>query len=183
MVALAAMPSLATGQTDEIQVYDGGIAERGVFDLTFHTNFIPDGRTAPDVAGGVSADRSFNQVPEWAYGVTRWFEAGLYMPLYNRDKNLGWGFNGFKARALFVVPDADEQKFFYGANFEFSVNARRWDASRFTSEIRPIVGWRLDSLDIVLNPILDTAYDGLRNLAFAPSMRVAYHVSSAWLSA
>ena len=61
-------------------------------------------------------------------------------------------------RALFAVPRADERRFFYGANFEFSVNARRWDATRFTSEVRPIVGWHLKPWDIILNPIVDTAW-------------------------
>jgi opacity protein-like surface antigen len=180
LLVLLALPAVAAAQTDEIQVYDGGLADRGVLNLTFHTNFTPDGRKDPAFAGGVSANRSFNQVPEWAYGVTSWFEAGLYMPLYNRDNNLGWGLNGFKLRALFAVPNADDRKFVYGANFEFSVNAHRWDASRFTSEVRPIIGWHLKPWDIIVNPILDTAYDGLGKLDFAPSMRVAYNVSALW---
>jgi len=180
VLALLALPVVAAAQTDEIQVYDGGLADRGVFNLTFHTNFTPDGQKTPAFPGGVSADKSFNQVPEWAYGVTDWFEAGLYMPLYNRDNNLGWGINGFKLRALFAVPKADDRTFFYAANFEFSVNAHRWNSSRFTSEVRPIVGWHLKPWDIIINPILDTAYDGFGNLDFAPSMRVAYNVSPVW---
>jgi hypothetical protein len=180
LAGLLVVPRLAFAQTDEIQVYDGALADRGVFNLTFHTNFTPDGRKAPSVPGGVSANHSFNQVPEWAYGVTSWFEAGLYLPLYSRDPHLGWGVNGFKLRSLFAVPNADDRKFFYGTNFEFSVNAERWDASRFTSEVRPIVGWHLKPVDIIINPILDTAYDGFKNLDFAPSMRVAYNVSPVW---
>jgi hypothetical protein len=46
--------------------------------------------------------------------VTPWFEAGLYLPLYSRDKDAGWGLDGFKLRALFAVPKADERTFFYG---------------------------------------------------------------------
>jgi hypothetical protein len=114
------------------------------------------------------------------YGVTPWFEAGLYMPLYSRDKDTGWGLDGFKLRTLFAVPDADGRTFFYGANFEFSYNARRWDVKRFTSEVRPIVGWHLHPVDIIVNPIVDTAYDGLKNLEFVPATRVAYNASSAW---
>ena len=128
MVALATMPSLATGQTDEIQVYNGGIAERGVFDLTFHTNFIPDGRTAPDVAGGVSADRSFNQSPESASSVRAGSRRACPMPLYNRDKNLGWGFNGFKRVRLWCsVRTRSSRKFFYGANSADSAWRNVWE--------------------------------------------------------
>ena len=110
----------------------------------------------PAFPGAVVADKSFNGVPEWALGVTSWFEAGLYLPLYSRDKTSGFGLDGFKLRALFAVPNADDRKFFYGANFEFSINAHRWDTTRFTSEVRPIIGWHLKPVDIIINPIVDT---------------------------
>ena len=42
-VALLAAPALAFAQTDEIQVYDGGLAPVGVFNLTVHNNFTPRG--------------------------------------------------------------------------------------------------------------------------------------------
>jgi len=179
-VALMGVPGIAFAQSDEIQVYDGGLADKGVFNLTVHTNFIADGVKTPAFPGAVAAHQSVNGVPEWAYGVNRWFEAGLYLPLYSRDKTLGWGLDGFKLRTLFAVPNADDRKFFYGANFEFSYNAKRWDTTRVTSEIRPIVGWHLRPVDVIINPILDTSYDGVKNLDFAPSLRIAYNVSSVW---
>jgi hypothetical protein len=183
LLAVVAVPGAALAQTDEIQVYDGRLAEPGVFNLMLHTNFTPDGVRTPAFPGAEVADKSLNQVPEWAYGVTPWFEAGLYMPLYSRDKNTGWGINGAKLRLLFAVPHADDRKFFYGSNFEFSFNAKRWDSSRFTSEIRPIIGWHLHPVDIIVNPILDTSYNGVKNLDFAPSTRVAYNFSSIWATA
>ena len=173
-------PSPAAAQTDEIQVYDGGLATVGTVNLTWHNNFIPNGLQEPAFPGAVVADDSFNGVTEWALGVTNWFEAGLYLPLYSHDKNLGWGINGVKLRALFAVPNAASRRFFYGANFEFSYNAQRWDSTRFTSEIRPIVGWHLKPIDIVINPIVDTAYDGLKNLEFVPAARLAYNSASGW---
>jgi len=177
MFVLMALPVAAFAQTDEIQVYDGGLAPVGVFNLTLHNNFTPSGVKAPGFPGAVVADKSLNGVPEWALGVTNWFEAGLYLPLYSRDNTTGWGLNGFKLRSLFAVPNADDRKFFYGANFEFSYNAKRWDSTRLTSEIRPIIGWHLAQADIIVNPILDTAYDGVKNLDFAPSFRVAHNVT------
>src|SRR6202165_3416951 len=105
------------------------------------------------------------------------------MPLYSISKNRGGSLNGFKLRTLFVVPHADERTFFYGMNLEFSFNARHWDPTRFTSEIRPIVGWHLHPVDIIVNPILDTAYNGVKNLDFAPATRVAYNFSPTWAMA
>jgi hypothetical protein len=170
----------AFAQADEIQVYDGGLATVGTFNLTWHNNYTPSGGKTPAFPGGVVPDHSLNGVPEWALGVTRWFEAGLYMPLYSYDQDSGWGLDGFKLRSLFAVPDADNRRFVYGANFEFSINAERWDEKRFTSEIRPIVGWHLKPVDIFVNPILDTSYDGFENLIFAPSTRIAYNLNSGW---
>jgi hypothetical protein len=180
VVALLAVPAFASAQADEIQVYDGGLAAVGTFNLTWHNNFTPKGVSTPAFPGAVVADQSFNGVTEWALGVTRWFEAGLYLPLYSQDKNSGFGFDGFKLRTLFAVPNADDRRFFYGANFEFSYNARRWDSTRFTSEIRPIIGWHLKPWDVIINPIVDTAYDGLGNLEFVPASRVAYNFLSGW---
>ena len=170
-------------QGDEIQVYDGGLAPKGVFNLTLHNNYTPDGIRTPSFPGAVVSHRSLNGVPEWAYGVSRWFELGLYLPLYSRDADAGWGLDGVKLRTLFAVPNADDRRFVYGANFEFSYNARRWDTKRFTSEVRPIIGWHLRPVDVIFNPIFDTSYDGFKNLEFVPSTRVAYTASSVWAGA
>lgn len=177
-IALACTPCIA--QTDEIQVYDAEISPPGIFNLTLHDNFTPSGRAAPDFPGGIVPNHTLNGVPEWAYGVTDWFEAGLYLPLYSIASNLGPVLNGFKVRALFVAPDAAERTFFYGVNFEFSYNARHWDAHRYTSEIRPIIGWHLDQLDIIFNPILDNSYQGISRLDFAPATRIAWNLSKTW---
>jgi len=188
IAVLMLVPKLGFAQTDEIQVYDAAIAAKGKFNLTWHNNFTPAGLTTPAFPGALIADKSLNGVPEWAYGVTEWFEAGLYMPLYSigkRDPTSGASamLNGFKLRLLFVAPHADDRTFFYGANFEFSDNAKHWDASRFTSEVRPIIGWHLHPIDIIVNPIVDTAYDGLGNLDFAPETRFAYNWTKTWVTA
>jgi len=178
--AILAVPAMTFAQTDEIQVYDGAIAEPGVFNLTWHNNFTPKGLKTPGFPGGLVNNRNLNGVTEWAYGVTDWFEAGLYLPLYSHDETLGWKLDGFKLRTLFAVPHAEDRRFFYGANFEFSVNADHWDEKRFTSEVRPIVGWHLSRFDVIVNPIVDTSYDGLDNLEFVPATRIAYNPSSHW---
>jgi hypothetical protein len=181
IVALLAVPAVAVAQTDEIQVYDGNIAERGVFNLTLHNNFTPVGLHAPAFPGGLVPDKSFNGVSEWAYGVTDWFEAGLYLPLYSISKDRGATINGGKLRLLFTRPHAAEHTFFYAINFEFSYNAKHWDSRRFTSEIRPIIGFHLHLVDIIVNPILDNSYiGGFKALDFAPATRIAYNVSPKW---
>src|SRR3954465_15691246 len=101
LLTLAA-PRAALAQGDEIQVYDGGLAPVGVFNLTVHNNFTPNGVKSPAFPGAIVSNKSLNGVPEWAYGVTNWFEAGLYMPLYSIDRAQGAVLDGFKLRTLFA---------------------------------------------------------------------------------
>ncbi|HEX8755835.1 MAG TPA: hypothetical protein VF745_05825 [Steroidobacteraceae bacterium] len=171
-------PALA--QTDEIQVYDAAIAPQGVFNLTLHDNYTPAGGNEPAFPGAIVPQHSLNGVPEWAYGVTDWMEAGLYLPLYSVTGDGAVRFNGFKLRALFVRPHAAGRRFFYGINFEFSYNTPHWDPHRYTSEIRPIVGWHVGRVDFILNPILDNDWDGFGRLDFAPATRLAWHASKTW---
>lgn len=181
-IALAsiAAPKVGYAQTDEIQVYDAVIEEPGVFNLMLHQNFTPDGIRSPAFPGAIISDHSYNSVPEFAYGVTPWFEQGLYLPVYSVSRGRGSTLDSVKLRELFVRPHADDHKLFYGVNFEFSYNASYWEVRRFTSEIRPIVGVHLHPWDIILNPILDTDWTGVRNYDFAPAIRIAYNLSEKW---
>src|SRR5579872_7618894 len=110
--------------TDEIQVYTGEIMPVGEAGLTWHNNYTFNGLKAPDFPGGLVDNHAYSSVTEWALGVTPWFEAGLYLPLYSNSSNHGWTFNGFKLRALFVNPDNATSDFYYGVNFEFSWNEK-----------------------------------------------------------
>jgi hypothetical protein len=181
-VFLLATPGAVVAQTDEIQVYDAEIADKGVFNLMIHTNFTPIGRRTADFPGGIIPNHSVNGASEWAYGVTDWFEQGLYLPVYSPySEGRGATINGFKLRELFVRPHAADHKFFYGVNFEFSVNANYWESQRITSEVRPIVGLHLHPVDLIFNPIMDTDWKGgFGNLEFVPATRIAYNVNDKW---
>jgi hypothetical protein len=183
LVWLASLATRAYAQTDEIQIYDAEIAAPGVFNLTWHNNFTVSGARTTDIPGGVVPDHSLNGVPEWAYGVTEWFETGLYLPLYSVTRDPAFQIDGAKLRLLFVSPHAAERTFFYGVNVEFSFNSRHWNPDRYTSEIRPILGWHAGRLDLILNPILDNSYHGASQLQFVPAMRLAWNVSHEWVFA
>lgn len=182
LFVLLAAPVAAVAQTDEIQVYDAEIAERGVFNLMIHTNFTPIGRKTGDYPGAIIPNNSVNGSVEWAYGVADWFEQGLYMPVWSPySEGRGGSLNGFKIRELFVRPHAKDHRFFYGVNFEFSVNYKYWEPKRFTSEVRPIVGLHLHKVDFIFNPIVDTDYTGgFGNLEFVPATRLAYNFNDTW---
>ena len=179
---LALVPRAAFAQTDEIQVYDAEIERQGKFNVMVHSNFTPIGRETPAFPGGIIPDNSVNGAVEWAYGVKPWFEQGLYLPVYTAySQGRGGSVNGFKIRELFVRPHAHERTFFYGVNFEFSVNYKYWESRHITSEVRPIVGLHLHPVDIIFNPIVDTDYTGgFGGLEFVPATRIAYNVNDGW---
>lgn len=179
LACLLGAASVARAQTDEIQVYDAEIAAPGQLNLTWHNNFTPSGSTEPSFPGGIVPNHALNGVPEWGYGITTWFEAGLYLPVYTLTNDGDLRFDSTKLRALFVVPDAHARTFIYGINFELSYNAPHWEPTRFSGEIRPIIGWHLGRWDLIVNPILDTDFNGgIGNLDFAPAVRAAYNVNS-----
>ena len=183
--ALFAVPALTFAQTDEIQVYDAAIAEKGKFNLMIHSNFIAAGQKTPAFPGGLIPDHSFNGTAEWAWGVTDWFEQGLYLPVYTiYSQGRGGSINGFKLRELFVRPHADDHTFFYGVNFEFSVNYTYWESRHITSEVRPIVGctcirWTSSSIRSWIRIIPG----GFGNLEFVPATRIAYNFNDKWAAA
>jgi hypothetical protein len=180
-LALMASGNGALAVTDEIQVYTGDIEAPGVLGLTWHNNYTLNGLKTPDYPGALVNNHAYSSVTEWAYGVTDWFEAGLYLPLYANTSAQGWTYNGFKLRALFVQPDNEDKDFYYGVNFEFSWNEPHWDQKRNTGEIRPIVGWRFgDGFSFTFNPIVDNSYQRLGRLEFVPSTRLDYAINKTW---
>lgn len=178
LLASLFIAATARAATDEIQVYDAGIAPVGTYNLTLHNNYTPHGVSLPDHPGGLSDEHTLNGVPEWALGVTDWWELGTYLPVYTLKNDGALVLDGVKLRSLFVVPDAKSRSFFYGMNFELSYNLRHWEETRFSGEIRPIIGYRIGPFDFIVNPIMDTQFrGGVSHLEFLPAARLAYNVS------
>jgi hypothetical protein len=167
--------SAALGQgakaTDEIQVYNADIAAVGQFTIQQHLNYTPIGLKDPPFPGGLVSNGAINGTPEFAYGVTDWWELGLYLPFAIQDQQ--FLSNGFKLRTLFVSPNAEQRDFFYGINFEFSNTMPKFAQTRFALEIRPIIGVRNADYEFIVNPILDAGFGKLGELDFAPAARLA----------
>jgi hypothetical protein len=167
--------SLALGQpanaTDEIQVYNAGIAAPGQFTIQQHLNYVPLGVKDPPFPGGLISNNSINGTPEFAYGVTDWWEVGLYLPFAIKDQQ--FLSDSFKLRTLFVSPNAEQRNFFYGVNFEFSNTTPKFSQSRFGMEIRPIIGIRDADWEFIVNPIVDISFGRYGEADFTPAARVA----------
>lgn len=137
-VALSLAMGSPANATDEIQVYTAGIAAVGQFTIQQHLNYTPMGVKDPPFPGGLISNGAINGTPEFAYGVTDWWEVGLYLPFAIKDQI--FYSNAFKLRTLFVAPHADQHSFFYGINFELSNETPPFAQTRWALEMRPIIG-------------------------------------------
>src|ERR1700726_4276613 len=167
-LAVLGQPAKAT---DEIQVYNAGIAAVGQFTIQQHINYTPVGIKDPPFPGGLVSNGSINGTPEFAYGGTDWWEVGLYLPFAIQDQQ--FMSDSFKLRTLFVSPNADQRNFFYGVNFEFSNTTPKFSQSRFGLEIRPIIGVRNADWEFIVNPIVDVSFGKYGEADFTPAARVA----------
>jgi hypothetical protein len=172
-IQFAAPPARAI---DEIQVYNASIAPRHTFTLQQHLNYVWNGSMNPDFDGGFAPYHTLNGTPELAYGVTDWYEIGVYAP-FAVDSNGTFLPGGFKLRHLFVSPHADERKLFYGLNIELSYQTPRFSESPFAIELRPILGVRDLGWEFIVNPIVDMSFGASGSINFAPAARLARSVA------
>jgi hypothetical protein len=169
MTLLAAAPARAV---DEIEVYNADIAEVGQFTVQQHLNYTFSGRTQPEFPGGLVPNHTLNGTPEFAWGITNWFELGLYIPWAINGENQFLS-NAFKLRTLFVTPDAAKRDFFLGINLEYDYTTPPFSPTRFAMEVRPIVGWRNPQWEFIVNPIMDVGFGKLGEFDFVPAARLA----------
>jgi hypothetical protein len=156
---------------DEIQVYNAEIAEVGQFTVQQHLNYAINGRKEADFPGGLVPNHALNGTPEFAWGITDWFELGLYVPwaVDNEGRFLS---NAVKLRTLFVTPHADKKNFFYGLNFEYDYTTPPFSQTRWAMEIRPIIGWRNPQWEFIVNPIFDIGFGQYGDVDFVPATRL-----------
>ena len=157
---------------DEIQVYNGEIAAVGQWTIEQHLNYAWRGQTTPDFPGALTSNHSLQGTPEFAYGITDWWEAGFYLPfaISNSGQALS---DGVKVRNLFVIPDAAKHNFFYGVNFELSYETPSFAQAPWGLEVRPIVGVRNTNWEYIVNPIINFSFGTGGEADFAPAVRLA----------
>jgi hypothetical protein len=175
---ITSQPALAVDQVhDEIQVYNAEIAEVGQWTYQQHLNFAAIGQTQPEFPGGFTSSRSLQSTPEFAYGISDWWEIGFYLPFAVTGSGQLLS-DGAKIRSLFVVPGAAKRNFFYGVNFELGYEMPRFSSTPWGLEIRPIVGVRNAEWEFIVNPIVDVSFGSAGETDFAPALRLARNLGN-----
>jgi len=171
-IAVTPRQALAVDQVhDEIQVYNAEIAGVGQWTYEQHLNYAAIGQTQPEFPGGFTSNHSLQGTPEFAYGLTPWWEAGFYLPFAVNGAGEFLS-DGAKIRSLFVVPDAAKRNFFYGVNFELGYELPKFSPTPWQLEIRPIIGVRNAQWELIANPIVDVDLN-TGEADFAPALRLA----------
>jgi hypothetical protein len=151
----ALVPALACAAlSDEIQVYDDDINAPREFGLELHVNATPEGRGIPDYPGEVVPNHGIRITPEFSYGLTRTWEAGLYIPSSFDSAGRGT-LAGWKLRLKWLPIHGDDGApgWFAGVNTELSRVKREFSDSRDTVELRTIGGYRAASWLLAVNPV------------------------------
>jgi hypothetical protein len=174
--AIAAADPATSAQQDEIQVYANDINKPGEFGLELHLNTTPMGRTTPDYAGEITNNHGFRFTPEFSYGLTSDVELGLYLPMLIDGRD-DYHFVGVKYRLKWLPlrPKDGGEGWFLGANSELSRVGYTFSESPWTTELRPIVGYKGREWLFAFNPILDwDLSDGLQSWepTFVPSVKL-----------
>ena len=148
------------------------MAEVGQWSYEQHLNFAAIGQTQPEFPGGFTSNHSLQGTPEFSYGITKWWEAGFYLP-FAINSTGDFLSNGAKIRSLFAVPEADKRSLFFGVNFEFSYEMPQFAPKPWAMEIRPIIGIRNKEWEFIVNPIVDISFGTGGEADFAPAARLA----------
>jgi hypothetical protein len=172
VLAAVLVQGRAARAIDEIQVYNAEIAEVGQFTVQQHLNYTFLGHNEPGFPGGFPSNHALNGTPEFAWGITEWFELGLYVP-WAVDGEGRFLSDAFKLRTLFVSPHAGQRTFFYGINFEYDYTTPPFSPTLFAMEIRPMIGWRNPQWEFIVNPIVDIGFGQSGDVDFLPAVRLA----------
>src|SRR5664279_1680632 len=158
-VVVVLLGSSAHAAPEEIQVYMNEMNAAGQFGLDVHNSYVATGHTIDDYVGEQQSLHRYRITPEFAYGLTRSFELGLYLPLATIDRD-GLGIDGLKLRLKFIAPQQRDQIWFWGANFEIGVVDHGLDANPYNAELKGIVGLRSGRWTAAFNANLDVKVYG-----------------------
>lgn len=161
---------------DEIQVYDDATNKPGELGVDVHTNYVASGLKTPQWAGDSPSNHSWRATPEFNYGISQGWDAGLYLP-FLLEANGAKHIEGAKVRLKFVSAPSDSA-FYWGINEELGRTSLRSNEDYWNLEIRPILGYRMARWHFTLNPVVGFGLSGPGHSGtdFSPSFRIKYEL-------
>ena len=167
---------------DEIQVYDDAINTPGELNVDVHMNYVVSGIKDSAYPKEIPAHHDFRITPEFAYGLTKNLETGLYLPVI-RSGNGDWYLEGAKFRLKYLA-DHEKTGLYLGMNFELGKVSHRTAEQNWNLEARPIVGYKTEEWNLTVNPILGFAVSGNDHIpTFEPAFKISHKLTDkTWVS-
>lgn len=174
--------TVLAASSDEIQVYDDAINEPGELNVDTHLNYVISGTQQPAYNGEIPAHHDFRMTPEFAYGFTKNWEGGLYVPVI-RSANGNWYLEGIKFRLKYLA-NVPEVGFYWGMNEELGISSHRTDENTWNFEVRPILGYKTENWNLTVNPIIGFTVSGSDHTPdFSPAVKISRKFSdTTWIS-
>jgi hypothetical protein len=163
---------------DEIQVYTDEMNEPGEYGVELHVNYVMDGAKVPGYEGESPSHHMLQTTPEFSYGISKNWEAGLYVPVAREENGNLYG-NGLRLRMKYMATREAGASMFWGLNTEVGYSNLRVSESEWGMELRPIIGYRTDNWLLSFNPILNmNLSDNFnRQPQFEPALKVTRKVA------
>ena len=168
----------AQAAPDEIQVYTDEMNEPGEYGVELHVNYVLDGAKVPSYEGESPSHHMLQTTPEFSYGISKNWEAGMYVPVAREENDNLYG-NGLRLRMKYIATPGDGSSMFWGLNTEVGYSNLRVAESEWGMELRPIIGYRSDNWLLSFNPILNMNLSDSFNHQpqFEPALKVARKVA------
>ncbi len=144
----------------EIQVYQGEINDPGQAGIELHTNYVGRGRSTAAFAGELVPDRRLHMTLEPSFGLSRWWELGVYLQMAAAPGRLDAAFGGLKLRSKIVAPRVRTAPFVVGVNVEVGRGTKALGTDGWDTELRPIFACKIDRWFFVANPMVGWALSG-----------------------
>ena len=150
MLALAAfVSSRARADTTELEVYRSEISDEGEVNFDFAGNVM----RAP-LHGDTSGQAIVQAIGEFSYGLSDGCEIGLKIPV--SYSNGAWYGKSLLGEFKYVAPH-EKSGWYWGAEIEAGYFSAFDERQQWSAEITPIIGYRSNKWEIVMNPGLSVA--------------------------
>ncbi|MCX7175205.1 MAG: hypothetical protein NT159_15050 [Proteobacteria bacterium] len=160
LALLAGATSPGAFAADEIQVYNGDLRAAGESGVEIHLNYATKGERVALWAGQIPTHHALNLTPEFSWHLTDNMDWGIYVPT-TRDADANWFGNGIKGRIKYIsTRGSEDDKTFWGVNLEVARNRITVSESKWSTELRGILGVETPVWAVTGNVMLGNDWSG-----------------------
>jgi hypothetical protein len=157
----------------ELRVYSDDIPQKGESEIELIMSV-----TKPKLANEGPRGQVFQTLVEYGYGLGRGWSIGLELPMSHVDGRNQ--LNGVKIEAQYVAEHNARQGIYWGVRSDVGYTSSPYETQGSNSlDINPILGYRLSTWHIVVNPSFEIPMTGPnKKTQFQPSAKLANGISS-----